>query len=74
MSPTNAQAHVKTRLISLLESIKASDAKAITSHLASLEEIVEREESSLPQELAHLLKRRSYAKAMAYFDDGIPAK
>jgi hypothetical protein len=74
MSPTDAQAHVKARLISLMESIKNSDAKAITSHLTSLEEIVEREEGSLPQELAHLLKRRSYAKAVAYFDDGIPAK
>jgi hypothetical protein len=74
MSPTNAQAHVKARLISLLESIKSSDAAAITSHLASLEEIVEREAGSLPQELAHMLKRRSYAKAMAFFDDGVPAK
>ena len=74
MSPIDAQAHVKTRLISLLDSIKNYDATAITGQLAALEDIVEREAGGLPQELAHLLKRRSYAKAMAYFDGEIPAK
>jgi hypothetical protein len=65
---------VKDRLILLLNAIKSSDGIAIEKELIGLEEIAERESSGLPPELAHLLKRRSYAKAFAYLEGALPVK
>ena len=74
MAPTDTQSHIKDRLISLLNGIKNSDGAAISCELARLEEILEKEGAELPPELAHLLKRRSYAKAFEYLEGATPAK
>ena len=74
MSPTDTQSHIKDRLISLLNGIKTSDGHVIAGELAKLEEILENEGGKIPSELAHLLSRRSYAKAFEYLGGAAPAK
>jgi len=74
MSPIEAQARVKERLISFLNSIKESDGGAISRELSRLEEILETEGGGLPSELAHLLRRRSYAKAFEDLGGETPVK
>ena len=57
------ETEIKASLITLLDAIKASNAKVIAEEMARLDDFVVRGRMTLHPQLVHFLERRSYAKA-----------
>jgi hypothetical protein len=61
---------IKASLIQLLDAIKRSDAPQITAEMERLERLREEHRGEIHPQLAHFIDRRSYAKALAFLQDG----
>lgn len=60
------ETEIKDALISLLDAIKASNAKTIAAEMARLDDFAARGRLTLHPQLLHFLERRSYAKAAMF--------
>ena len=60
------ETEIKGSLITLLDAIKASNAKIIAEEMARLDDFAARGRMSLHPQLVHFLERRSYAKAAMF--------
>lgn len=61
---------IKAALIALLDGIKRSDGEAIAREMGWLDAVAAAERGRLEPQLAHFLERRSYAKALAFLEQG----
>ena len=66
---------IKATLIELMNGIKGADAQRLLVLTQRLDEIAARQERSIPPQLLHFLKRRSYGKALQFLsgETDIPA-
>lgn len=60
------ETEIKAALITLLDAIKASNAKIVAAEMARLDEFAARGRLTLHPQLLHFLNNRSYAKAAMY--------
>ena len=60
------ETEIKASLMTLLAAIKNSNASAIASEMARLDDFAARGRLSLHPQLLHFLERRSYAKAAMF--------
>ena len=60
------ETQIKDSLITLLDAIKASNAKAVADEMAKLDGFLEQGRGTLHPQLVHFLEKRSYAKAVMF--------
>lgn len=60
------ETEIKASLITLLDAIKAANAKVIAAEMARLDDFAAKGRMTLHPQLLHFLERRSYAKAAMF--------
>ena len=69
MAPVTMENQIKESLISLLDSIKRSDAPGVSQHMGRLEELLAGGRGRFHPQLTQFLEKRSYAKALRFLEE-----